>query len=267
MNNFQVARNFFFPSKHRRGEMLFIGLALLFFPAFSQATPPQTSAREQINTQVIGKSGKSLDTLAKKMRWQHYRYKLNLFIPPMVARLPPCSVPLTIAASAVTLKTLNHLNYSAYCTGTSPWRILVTVKPDLFVPVVMANQEISQGEVLNTDMLILKKFNISNQHTELFYNVDEVVGMSAKRTLQAMKPITTLQLAMPMLVKRGQVVTIVSQIGGISAQAAGVALKNGHKGDVIRVRNDFSQRVVTAAVERAGVVKAITMDNAAAKKK
>lgn len=261
MINLLRVRKHIFPLQRRLGETFILGAALLSYTASCHATPPQTSAREQINTQLIVKAGKTLDLLAKQMHWQNYRYKLNLFIPPMVSRLPPCSIPLSIVSSAVTMKTLNHLNYSANCTGDSPWRVLVTVKPDLYVPVVMANQEIAQGEVLNADELMLKKFNISNQHGELFYKVEDVVGLSAKRTLQPMKPITALQLDRPVLVKRDQAVTIVSQMGEISAQASGVALKNGHKGDVIRVRNDKSQRVVSAAVEQAGLVKAITLDS------
>jgi flagella basal body P-ring formation protein FlgA len=237
--------------------MLFICLPLA---AHSASVPPQQSAREQVNGQIIAKVSKSLDALAKRQQWQDYRYRLNLFIPPMVANLPACGEPLKIVATPFTVKNLNHLNVSASCTGAAPWRILVTVKPDVYVPVVMPKEEVERGEALSADELVLKKFNISNQRGELFYQVKDAVGLSAKRTLMAYKPISSAQLQMPMLVKRDEAVTIVSQFGDISAQTAGVALKNGHKGDVIKVRNDNSQRIVTAAVEDAGIVKVTAVE-------
>ena len=241
-------------------EAFAILLVWLPFNAMSTSVPPQQSAREQVNTQVIAKTATALDALAKQQQWQDYRYKLTVFIPPMVAKLPACSVPLHLAAAPVTVKTLNHLNVSAICAGAEQWHLLVSVKPDVYVPVVMPKEEVVRGETLSADGLILKKFNISNQRGELFYQINDAVGLSAKRTLLPYKPIATAQLQMPMLVKRNQAVTIVSQFGEITAQASGVALKNGHKGDVITVRNNNSQRIVTASVENMGLVKVVNVE-------
>jgi flagella basal body P-ring formation protein FlgA len=46
----------------------------------------------------------------------------------------------------------------------------------------------------------------------------------------------------------------VSRSGEISAQTSGLALKNGRQGEVIKVQNASSQRVVSATVEAPGVV-------------
>lgn len=245
-----------FPRKFRLPNTLTFFFACLPLAALGTSVPPQNSAREQINAQTIIKVSKSLDSLAKQQQWQTYHYKLNLFIPPLVATLAHCSQQLKVVAPPINMKTLNHLNVSVSCSSSArPWRILVTVKPDVYVPVVMPKKEVERGGALNADELVLKKFNISNQRGALFYRIEDAVGLIAKRTLMAYKPVSASQLQIPILVKRDQPVTIISHFGEISAQTVGVALENGHKGDEIKVRNNNSQRIVTASVEGMGLVK------------
>ncbi|MCT4704613.1 flagellar basal body P-ring formation chaperone FlgA [Enterobacteriaceae bacterium H16N7] len=239
-------------------ESLVLLLTLLPLSAQAAHPPLQKSARDQINARVIVQAGMAIDNFAAQKQWQDYRYKLNVFIPPMTATLPPCSIPLTMSSGPFTLRTLARINYSVKCAGKTPWSVIVAVKPDIYLPVVMTKEEILRGETLDADRLILRKYNIANQRGELFYSIADVVGLSAKRPLSAFKPVMASQLQMPTLVKRDQPVTIISEVGNISAQTAGVAMKNGRKGDVIKVRNDSSQRVVTAAVEEPGVVKVVS---------
>ena len=48
--------------------------------------------------------------------------------------------------------------------------------------------------------------------------------------------------------------TLGTVLGGITASMPGVALKNGRKGDVIKVRNSSSQRIISGVVDDTGVV-------------
>ncbi|SUX68542.1 flagellar P-ring addition protein [Citrobacter braakii] len=74
------------------------------------------------------------------------------------------------------------------------------------------------------------------------------------------KPITRSELVQPVLVKRDQPVMIVSHTAGITASMPGVALKNGRKGDVIKIRNSSSQRIISGMVDDIGVVTTLTAE-------
>lgn len=247
-----------FPLKSRLAEGFTAVLLIVSLPGICASQPLEQSSRQQINTLVIHEASHTLDALAQRKKWKDPQFKLNVFMPAAVSGIPHCTVPPKITSAPYEEKNLSHMNYSVTCSGQAPWKINVTVKPDIYVPVAMPKEEIERGQILDPSLLMMRKYNVSNQHGDLIFKPEDVTGMTAKRTLSAFKPITLAQLQQPLLVKRDQDVTIISQIGDITAQTSGIALKNGHKGDVIKVRNANSQRVVSAAVEDTGIVKAIT---------
>lgn len=224
-------------------------------PATGAPLPHTQSARQQINALVIKQASLTLDALAAQKQWQDYHYQLHVFMPAAVSQLQACMTLPHITASPRSAKSLRQLNYDVACNGATAWQVKVSVKPDMVVPVVMPVRQIERGETLSAEALILKKFNISNQHGELFFRLDDAAGLVARRTLTAYKPLIMSQLQSPLLVKRGQTVTVISQSGEISAKTTGVALKSGRKGEEISVQNTTSQRIVSALVEESGVVK------------
>ncbi len=100
----------------------------------------------------------------------------------------------------------------------------------------------------------MKRYNISNLSGDPLLSVGDAAGRLAKRTLRPGKPLLRKQLQQPLLVKRGAAVTIVSQTDGISAQTAGVALKEGRLQESIKVQNSSSERVIDAIVVGPGRV-------------
>lgn len=230
-------------------------LACMFaLPGYAAVHPVQHSAREQINAQVIEAAGQQVDALAQKQQWQNYRYTFNVFIPSAIATSPPCSsTPHAELASPPELAA-SRMNFDVKCADAQGWKVSVAVRPDVYVAVVMPRGIIERNSVLTADDLELKKYNISTQHNGLIMNLDEAIGLTSKRTLQPGKPLTHSQLLEPLLVKRDQPVTLVSHEGNITASADGIALKDGHKGDVIKIRNSSSQRIVSGQVVDIGVV-------------
>jgi flagellar basal body P-ring formation protein FlgA len=77
---------------------------------------------------------------------------------------------------------------------------------------------------------------------------DEVVGLEARVTLYAGRPIPLSALGPPALVERNQIVTLVFQRGGLEIRAEGRALGRGGAGDTIRIMNLASRNTVTGRV-------------------
>lgn len=227
------------------------------FPVSAALRPVQHSAREQINAQVLQAATQLIEDRAQKAQWQDYRYTFNLFIPSIVAKAAPCPSPLHLTLVSPADMALSRMNYDVSCQGASGWQVNVGVRPAVFVPVVMPRALIARNSEITADEVTLKKFNISNQRGGLLMHLEDVVGLTSKRILQPGRPLTQAELIPPMLVMRNQPVIIVSRMAGITASMPGIALKNGHKGDVIRVRNSSSQRVVSGVVDDAGVVRTL----------
>ncbi|WP_374115223.1 flagellar basal body P-ring formation chaperone FlgA [Citrobacter freundii] len=220
----------------------------------------QHSAREQINALVLTAASHEIDALAHKQQWQDYRYTFNIYIPSAVSNSALCASAPQITANSSPEMALSRMNFVVTCPGNAGWKYNVAVRPDVSVPVVMPKSLIARDAVITADDLQLKKFNISNQREGLITNMDEAIGLTSKRALQPGKPITRSELVQPILVKRDQPVMIVSHMAGITASMPGMALKNGRKGDVIKIRNSSSQRIISGVVDDTGVVTTLTAE-------
>lgn len=229
-------------------------------PTQANVNPVQHSAREQINAQVLKAATKQIIALAQKQQWQDYRYTFNVYIPTQVTTVAPCSQALKITPTSPLETALSRMNFDVSCPGNTGWRINTAVRPDVYVPVVMPTSLIERNTVLTADNLQLKKYNVSGQRNGLVMRMEEVIGLTSKRALQPGKPLTRSELVLPILVKRDQPVTIVSHTEGITASMPGIALKNGRKGDVIKIRNASSQRVISGVVDDAGIVTTIATE-------
>lgn len=238
----------------RKACFRFLASMLLAVSPFVAAHPPLTSARQQINAGVVEEAGKAITALAVRAGWHDYRYTLNVFMPGNVADLPLCGQPLRLSSTPLQAKNLARQNYRVACGGSAPWQAIITVKADVYLPIAMAAREIARGETLTPDVLVMKRFNISNLRGEPLLNREEASGLTARRTLRPWKPILRAQVQVPLLVKRGQAVTILSETDDIHAQTAGMALKDGRLHENIKVQNSSSERVIDATVTGAGRV-------------
>ncbi len=222
--------------------------------------PIQHSAREQINALVLNAASHEIDALAIKRQWQDYRYTFNIYIPSAVSTSALCAIAPHVTSSTSPEMALTRMNFVVSCPGSAGWQYNVAVRPDVSIPVVMPKSLIARDTVITADDLQLKKFNINNQREGLMTNPDEAIGLTSKRALQPGKPITRNELVQPVLVKRDQPVMIVSHMDGITASMPGVALKNGRKGEVIKIRNSSSQRIISGVVDDTGVVTTLTAE-------
>jgi flagella basal body P-ring formation protein FlgA len=140
------------------------------------------------------------------------------------------------------------------CADTTAWKVKVTVETTIFVPAVYAQTVIERGDTISAGQLKVEDLDISKARRGFFHDIDEVTGQGAKRRLRANQLISPNLLAKPLLVRRGQQVKMIANHGGIAAATLGEALEHGEQGEVIRVKNLRSEKIVEARVIEAGVV-------------
>ncbi|GAB1377425.1 flagellar basal body P-ring formation chaperone FlgA [Pararhodobacter sp.] len=83
---------------------------------------------------------------------------------------------------------------------------------------------------------------------------DEAVGLEARVTLYARRPIPVASLGPPALVERNQLVTLVFQAGGLEIRADGRALGRGAEGETVRIMNLASRSTVSGTIAGPGLV-------------
>lgn len=82
----------------------------------------------------------------------------------------------------------------------------------------------------------------------------QAVGLEARVSIYAGKPVRPGDLGPPTLVDRNQLVTLVYVSGGLAISTEGRALARGAEGDVIRVMNLGSRTTVTGRIGPDGAI-------------
>lgn len=224
---------------------------------FAAPANSANTARKQIHASVIASATSSIKQEAKRRSWPEYQAKMNVFIPAEVNQYPACDSPLVTSLPGGDRLDLNRIRYDVRCDDSGGWDVAVTVKPDIYLPVLVVKETLERGHVLAASDMQFKKYNISSTRGGYITNPDEVVGLTVKRRLRELQPVSLAQLEAPIMVERGQQVVMIARQDGIEARTMGEALKKGRKGEMIKVKNTSSERVVTAIVDGMGVVRMV----------
>jgi flagella basal body P-ring formation protein FlgA len=102
--------------------------------------------------------------------------------------------------------------------------------------VVVATRALVPGDVVQRTDVQLAQGKESGDDI-LFHSLDEVVGQQARRALVEGQPIKQDDVQSPLLVRRGDAVTVFARSAGIEVRTQGRAQEEGSKGDVIVIES------------------------------
>ena len=229
-------------------------LLFLLLAQPSERAHAQADAASQIDQAIARHMQRTLAEQAKRQAWQGQRHSLDTTLLNSAERLPACTRALDVTVSSDDPSPLSRQRLNVNCADAPGWSVTALVQASVFLPVVHAARVIERGQTITGERVRLQEVNIGKAPRGFYNRLDEVVGQGAKRRVRAGQLIAPNLLAAPLLIRRGQQVTIVASQDGISASATGEALANGREGEVIRVRNLGSQKVIEAQVVEEGVV-------------
>jgi flagella basal body P-ring formation protein FlgA len=134
------------------------------------------------------------------------------------------------------------------CPGPVQWRIFVSVRLSVMVPVVVATTPLQRGAVVPESALGLAERDTGGLQRNYFTDPDRVQGM---RLRQNLAPGTVLQprhLEIHRLVRRGQRLRLIARSDSVQVSMAGKALEDGARGQRIRVENLSSGKELEGVV-------------------
>ncbi|WP_346353609.1 flagellar basal body P-ring formation chaperone FlgA [Azotosporobacter soli] len=172
---------------------------------------------------------------------------------------PPGDVEIRIELSApLHYNGVNAVRAVVWING-QPTVIKTYVKMEirLFRPIVVANRVIMAGQVIRPEDLRLERTDVGRMNG-YYLDSSKFEGLAAKRIINPGTVMTTNLLEKPLLVRRGSPVNIVARVAGMEIVTAGQAAQDGRVGQLIRVMNMNSKKLVTGRVIDANTVQVIT---------
>lgn len=105
-----------------------------------------------------------------------------------------------------------------------------------------------RGDTIGRNDIIMLPLRADSLTDGMVVAKDELYGMTPRRVISAKSPILKTDLDKPVMVKRGELVTMNLKKGSINITALAKALEAGTEGDVIRLMNLDSKRTIEAQV-------------------
>jgi flagella basal body P-ring formation protein FlgA len=164
-----------------------------------------------------------------------------------------CTTPLSFSLNRSPL-TQTNLTVLAECKDATPWKIYITTKFNVYGYVVYASTTLPRSHTIQRDDIEVKEEIINKSYYASFSDVNDVIGMIAKRSIRHGSVIQANLLQAPKLVKRGDDVVIMASAQGIMIKMRGTAMQDGELGQQISVKNSQSERIVKARVSDSGLV-------------
>lgn len=157
------------------------------------------------------------------------------------------NIQLSIAAGMVNYKGVTPVKARIFVGGKMYRDVNFVLSVKVFDYVAVTNHTLQIETPVTEADFRMEEIAIDGR-TEYIKDISEVVGLVPHRVISAGSPVTINYFQQPVAVASNQPVKIIIRYKGIEASAKGIALTRGRIGEVIRVKNEASQKVVSAKV-------------------
>ncbi len=169
-------------------------------------------------------------------------------------RLTACDTKLT-AYAPPGARTLGNTTVGVRCNGPQPWSLYVPVTIKMYGEAVVAARPLAMASVLSLQDVRLAQVELGASAAGVLIDPQQVVGKVLRRPLMGDAVVTLDSLEEPRLVRRDEQVMLVAEGSGIEVRMQGRALTDGVAGELIRVRNLGSKRVIEGTVVAPGLIR------------
>ncbi|MCZ8166448.1 MAG: flagellar basal body P-ring formation chaperone FlgA [Silanimonas sp.] len=161
-------------------------------------------------------------------------------------RMPPC--PHALQAQA-----LSAVNVEVNCPDG--WRLFVPVRVQRVQPVVVLTAAVAPGQPVPASAVGVETRDTARLGAAPLTDPAQAIGQTLRLGGQAGQVLRRSDLVAQAVVKRGEPVALVAGGGGFEVRMAGRALADAGTGEVVRVENLSSRRVLSGVVAAPGEVR------------
>jgi len=145
---------------------------------------------------------------------------------------------------------VNRLNgrFTAEVVDDSNMRVKIAGRFYSVLNIPTPTRALTRGKTISSENLTWTETRIPGSPRDLALTMDEVVGMSVRRTVRPGDPLRHGDLDQPALVTKGGLVTMTLKAPGMLLSGTGRALEDGGLGDMVQIMNTRSKRTVEGVV-------------------
>ncbi|MGE5554156.1 MAG: flagellar basal body P-ring formation chaperone FlgA [Betaproteobacteria bacterium] len=122
------------------------------------------------------------------------------------------------------------------------------------VPAVVTREGLARGSVIRPGQVDVVEVELARLPDGALRTLEEAEGKQVARSVPTGTPLSRTDVMVPVVIRRGDRVTLCAETGGLILTAQGLALEEGGIGEVIKVQNAQSNRTVEGVVRGAGQV-------------
>lgn len=121
-----------------------------------------------------------------------------------------------------------------------------TISVTARLPVLV--RSVNPGETIGARDVGWQQFPYDNRHGDLILDEADLIGKTPRHRVAINRPLRTRDVHRPYLIEKGSLVSIVLRTARMSMSTRGKALDDGARGDVIRVANARSNKIIEGVV-------------------
>lgn len=162
-------------------------------------------------------------------------------------RMPQCQGPLQARPTGTTTVEVS-------CPSETGWRLFVPLRVRRIHQVLILSRGLAAGETVGAADIVPEKRDVARIVGAPLTDPAAAVGQVMRRTLPAGSILSGGDLVAQRLVRRGDMVPLVSRIGSLEVRVGGKALADAGQNERVSVENLSSHRVVQGIVSPSGEV-------------
>jgi flagella basal body P-ring formation protein FlgA len=124
------------------------------------------------------------------------------------------------------------------------------------VRIVVPAHDIARGDTIGENELTYATVDGAALMSGVPTRINEVIGQQARRMLSAGQPFRGEDVRRPIIITKGQTVTMQFIVPGVELTAMGRAMSEGGIGDTVTIQNPASYRMISGTVIGPGTVRA-----------
>jgi len=162
-------------------------------------------------------------------------------------RLPACGVEVEVFLPNGA-RALGNTSVGVRCSGPRPWTVYLSASVRMFGEVLVASRFLPRDTILTAADLRAERRDLTTLPGEFETVPARLLGKQLRRSLPIGALIPPRAVATPLLIKRGERVTVLVRQTGMEISSSGIALSDAALGERLRVRNKASQQMIEGTV-------------------
>lgn len=219
-------------------------LALFIMPQAASAYERQT-----ISAQYIAELARSFVEARLAEEKADGDFTAELAALPAKAYVPQGNISYAVDLPyGVRYNTPTSVSVTIRVNGQFAHRSIVRIRVHQYKKIAVLNRAIEPKRIITADDVRLERMDVTRLGAGYSTNLNEFIGKQAARYLAAGAILKSSMVQKPIIIQAMMPVKIVSKRNGVEIAADGQALQSGKEGDLIRVRNTLTKKIIVARI-------------------